>query len=115
MNMIGLVGLVGYLMLSASGAFRSASRQHEISFQEFRTQLLAQGKVQRLEVANGSTVKVGRPGAGGGGVHPHAGRAAASLSPSPLPAPCAREQNAPGWDVDHTHMYACISMCNPTQ
>ncbi len=39
---------------------QGGGRSAEISFQEFRNRLLAQGAVARLEVANGNLVKVGR-------------------------------------------------------
>ncbi|KAI8469650.1 MAG: membrane AAA-metalloprotease [Monoraphidium minutum] len=55
-------------------ATASGPRPQEISFQEFKTQLLARGGVARLEVANGNTVRVfvrpaagAPPPAGGGG------------------------------------------------
>ncbi|GIL73714.1 hypothetical protein Vretimale_5398 [Volvox reticuliferus] len=54
--------LLGALWLlfgpSISGSREGGGRTSEISFQEFRNQLLASGQVARLEVANGSIVKV---------------------------------------------------------
>ncbi|GLI61265.1 hypothetical protein VaNZ11_003579, partial [Volvox africanus] len=54
--------LLGALWLlfgpSISGSREGGGRTSEISFQEFRNQLLASGQVVRLEVANGSIVKV---------------------------------------------------------
>jgi hypothetical protein len=58
--------LLGALWLvfgpSLSGSKEGGGRTSEISFQEFRNQLLANGLVTRLEVANGSVVKVGSGG-----------------------------------------------------
>ena len=60
LNLVGLVLVAGYLWSQATGLMRgpAGQRQAEISFQEFRNRLLAQGKVMRLEVANNSLVKV---------------------------------------------------------
>jgi len=56
-NYIAL-GLLALYLWNASGNSANGARTHEISFQEFKTKLLAQGLVTRLEVANNNTVKV---------------------------------------------------------
>ncbi len=63
---MGLVLVAGYLWSTATGLLRgpAGQRQAEISFQEFRTRLLAQDKVARLEIANNSLVKVCARGLG---------------------------------------------------
>jgi AFG3 family protein len=48
------------LVMAAAATLLGAGRQEaqEVSFQWFKTQLLAKGLVERLEVANKQTVKV---------------------------------------------------------
>ena len=49
--------------MMAAATLMGAGRQdaQEVSFQWFKTQLLAKGAVEKLEVANKSVVKVRRP------------------------------------------------------
>jgi AFG3 family protein len=71
------------LVMAAAATLLGAGRQEaqEVSFQWFKTHLLAQGLVEKLEVANKQTVKVD-VGAGGaaaklGGCWRHTSRQAA--------------------------------------
>jgi AFG3 family protein len=58
------VPLLGVVLLGASLLNMGRDNAQEVSFQWFKTQLLAKGVVERLEVANKQTVKVFvRPGA----------------------------------------------------
>mmetsp|Transcript_7855 Transcript_7855/g.13510 ORF Transcript_7855/g.13510 Transcript_7855/m.13510 type:complete len:862 (-) Transcript_7855:907-3492(-) len=47
-----------YFWASSSSVAGSSGPRHEISFQEFRSKLLAKGQVAKLEVVNGQTVRV---------------------------------------------------------
>ena len=62
LNLLGLLALGAFMYGRGGGDGRGGSgnggRTAEISFQEFRNRLLAQGLVARLEVANGNLVKV---------------------------------------------------------
>ena len=51
------IGALALYVFSTLGAASNA-RTHEISFQEFKSKLLAQGLVTKLEVVNNSTVRV---------------------------------------------------------
>lgn len=55
-----ILGGVAYYLYSTMGGAggQGVGAKHEISFQEFRNQLLAKGKVQRLEVVNNNRVRV---------------------------------------------------------
>lgn len=51
------IGALALYVLSTLGSAGNG-RTHEISFQEFKSKLLAQGLVTKLEVVNNSTVRV---------------------------------------------------------
>ena len=51
------IGALTLYVISTLGSVSNA-RTHEISFQEFKSKLLAQGLVSKLEVVNNSTVRV---------------------------------------------------------
>lgn len=53
---LGIGALTLYVISTLGSA--SNARTHEISFQEFKSKLLAQGLVSKLEVVNNSTVRV---------------------------------------------------------
>ncbi|GBF88226.1 ATP-dependent zinc metalloprotease FTSH mitochondrial-like protein [Raphidocelis subcapitata] len=62
--MLAVLMTVAYTGFALAGG---GPRPQEISFQEFKTQLLGRGQVARLEVANGNLVRVYVRGDGGGG------------------------------------------------
>ena len=74
--------VLAIVLLAASMLGGGGGSAQEVSFQWFKTALLAQGAVERLEVANKQQVKVYlRPGAAA----PQPGRGMASSSSAPSP------------------------------
>ncbi|KAG1664993.1 hypothetical protein FOA52_014673 [Chlamydomonas sp. UWO 241] len=52
------IAVLAYMVYSGASGGGGGARAHEITFQEFKTKLLAQGTVSKLEVVNNNTVRV---------------------------------------------------------
>ncbi|KAG2493646.1 hypothetical protein HYH03_008163 [Edaphochlamys debaryana] len=108
LNLVALVALGAFVFGRGDPGSGGGGRSAEISFQEFRNRLLANGVVARLEVANGNLVKVyvrsdaaaDDPGVGGAApAHQH--EEVFYTAPGSTGAAGAQGQAAPAGDARH--------------